>query len=172
MKKLIFEKPDRFYVVSRLAVLFSAVLYILLDQWTKMLAVTYLKGQSPFVVIPNFLRFSYVENRGAAFGSFADSRWVFMVISSVAILAISFYILYERKLSRLALMSLTFILAGGIGNMIDRVALGYVVDFIDVYGIHFAVFNVADSFVTVGCFLLIAVLIFEMIRESKQKKPK
>ncbi len=171
MKPSFLQKPSRPYVYSRLAVLFSVIVYIILDQVTKSLAVDHLKGKPSFVIIPNVIRFTYVENRGAAFGSFADSRWVFMVVSSVAIVAIIAYLLYDRKLSRLSLLSLSFILAGGIGNMIDRVSLGYVVDFIDFYLIDFAVFNVADSFVTVGCILLIAILIFEMVKEAKKEKP-
>ncbi len=158
------------YVISRAVCILSAALMVLLDQITKLLTVTFLQDGGEVIVINGVLRFVYVENRGAAFGSFSEQRWLFMVISSVAILLIFGYILYQKKLTLLPLASLTMIMAGGIGNMIDRIALGYVVDMIDVYLINFAVFNVADSFVTVGCFMLIFILLFDFIKSLRKEK--
>ena len=126
-------------------------LVVLLDQITKWLAVQYLKPQFSVPLINDVLHLTYVENEGAAFGMLKNSRWVFMIVSAVAV-------------------AVAMILGGGIGNMIDRVRIGYVVDFIDFRLINFAVFNVADSFVTVGAALLIVYLASEMIRESKKEK--
>ena len=88
-----------------------------------------------------------------------------MVVSAVSIVALSVYLIRKKPKSRLLCLSLAFVIGGGIGNMIDRVALGYVVDMIDFRLIHFAVFNVADSFVCVGAGMLMLYLILSMRRE-------
>ena len=104
---------------------------VALDQVSKLLIVNFLDKNEPLVIIKGLFRFSYVENRGAAFGSFADNRWVFMILSTVTIIALLIYMWKFRPESHLACTALTFIIGGGIGNMIDRIYLGYVVDFID-----------------------------------------
>ena len=143
---------------------------IVLDQLTKWLAVAELKGQASFPLWEGVLHFTYVENTGAAFGSFKDHRWVFMVISTVAIIALVAYYFLGRPHDRLTTTALAFITGGGIGNMIDRILLGYVVDFIDFTLIDFAVFNVADSFVCVGVGLMFLALILAERREAAAKK--
>ena len=140
---------------------------VILDQVTKWLAVVYLKGGDSVSIIGEILHFTYVENRGAAFGMMKDSRWVFMVISVIAIGALIFYLIRFKPTSPLALISLAMIAGGGIGNMIDRVWLGYVVDFIYIKIIDFAVFNVADSFVCVGTALLALYILFFYKEEKK-----
>ena len=127
-----------------------AALVVFLDQLSKYLTVLYLKPVGTFPILQDALHLTYVENRGAAFGMLADSRWVFMVVSAVSIVALSVYLIRKKPKSRLLCLSLAFVIGGGIGNMIDRVALGYVVDMIDFRLIHFAVFNVADICVVVG----------------------
>ena len=153
--------------------IYSAVIAvgILLDQLTKWLSVEFLKPIETFPIIKGVIHLTYVENRGAAFGMLADKRYIFMIVSTVMILVLSF-ILYSGsyKGSPLYLTSFALIVSGGIGNMIDRILLGYVVDFIDFRLINFAVFNGADSFVCVGAGLLVLALIRDIIKESKQKK--
>ena len=141
-----------------------------LDQLTKWLAVAELKGQPSFPLWEGVLHFTYVENTGAAFGSFKEHRWVFMVISTVAIVALFAYYFLGGSHDRLTTTALAFITGGGIGNMIDRILLGYVVDFIDFTLIDFAVFNVADSFVCVGVGLMFLALILAERREAAAKK--
>ena len=143
---------------------------IALDQLTKWLAVAYLQGQESFPLWQDVLHFTYVENRGAAFGMLSDHRWVFMVISTLAIVGLLVYLFAFRPKNLLAQISLAMIVGGGIGNMIDRIWLGYVIDFIDFTLIDFAVFNVADSFVTVGAFLLMGYLIWDTVQETKKGK--
>ena len=137
---------------------------------TKWLAVARLKGQASFPLWEGVLHFTYVENTGAAFGSFKDHRWVFMVVSSVAIIALIAYFFWAKPKDMPTIVALAFITGGGIGNMIDRVLLGYVVDFIDFTLIDFAVFNVADSFVCVGVGLMILAMLRTMAQESKAAK--
>ena len=141
---------------------------VILDQFTKWLAVEYLIPIGTFPIIKDALHLTYVENPGAAFGMMQNSRWIFLLVSTVAIIAIIIYLIKFATKNKLALLSLAFILGGGIGNMIDRVALGYVVDFIDFRLINFAVFNVADSFVCVGAALLIIYVLFIEGKENKR----
>jgi len=101
-----------------------------------------------------------------------DHRWVFMSVSTLAILLILGYLIFTRKQkqSPLLLTSLAFFAGGGIGNMIDRVRLGYVIDFLRFDFFDFPIFNIADSFISVGAFLMFYYLILESIKERKQKK--
>ena len=151
---------------------YSAIIVIgvVLDQITKLLAVKFLKPIDTLPLIEDVLHLSFLKNTGAAFGMLSDHRWVFMTVSTVAILALAVF-LYMRKAPNIwYAISISLIISGGIGNMIDRISLGYVVDFIDVRLIDFAVFNVADCFVTVGAFGLIVLLIADMIKEAKKAK--
>ena len=145
---------------------------VILDQLSKWLVVTYLPAEGA-QIIPGVLRFTYVENRGAAFGMLADQRWVFIIISTVAIAAITFYMFKYKPEGWLVRCSLAFIIGGGIGNMIDRVLLSYVVDFIDFCAFPEVwkwVFNIADSFVCVGAGMLILYLILDTIRLTREEK--
>ncbi len=143
---------------------------IALDQLTKWLAVKFLLPIDTVPIIKDALHLTYAENPGAAFGMLANNRWVFLIISTVAILAMAFYLFSGLSEGRLAGIALSMLIAGGIGNMIDRLALGYVVDFIDFCLIDFAIFNGADSFVCVGAGLLILALLRDIIREGKEKR--
>ena len=156
-------------------VAFFAIVFgiVFVDQLTKWLAVIFLKGESSFYIINNVLRFTYVENPGAAFGMLADNRWVFLVISTVMIAAFTFYMFKYRPKNKWAYVSCAFIVGGGIGNMIDRTLLGYVIDFIDFCAfpkVWKFVFNVADSFVCIGAGILMVYLVSSMIKEEKEAK--
>ncbi len=143
---------------------------VVLDQLTKYLTVTYLMPIGSYPLWQDVLHLTYVENTGAAFGSFKDQRWVFMVISTLAIVLLFAYYFVARPKDKLTVTALAFITGGGIGNMIDRILLGYVVDFIDFTLIDFAVFNVADSFVCVGVGLMFLALILTERREKLAAK--
>ena len=145
-------------------------LIVFVDQLTKYLTVFYLKPVDTLPLIQDVLHLTYVENRGAAFGMLSENRWVFMTVSIVAILLLVVYLIWKKPKDKWVCLSLSFIIGGGIGNMIDRVALGYVVDMIDFRLIHFAVFNVADSFVCVGAGILMVWLIVTGFREYKAEK--
>ncbi len=144
---------------------------VLADQLTKLWTVKSLVhvGAS-YKLIPGVLHFTYVRNRGAGMGILEDHRWVFMSVSCVAIALIFAYLILKRPEDKLFLCSLALIAGGGIGNMIDRFALGYVVDMINVELIDFYVFNVADSAVCIGCGLMILYVVLDEIREHKKKK--
>jgi len=146
------------------------VLCIAADQLTKICAAANLKDISTLPIIENIFHFTYVENRGAAFGMLADHRWVFMILSVVGIAAIFVYLTVTKPKSWWMRLALCFIVGGGVGNMIDRIARGYVIDFIDCRFINFYVFNVADSFVCVRCAMFIIAVIIDEVRERKLKK--
>lgn len=141
---------------SILFALISALL-ILPDQWTKQLAVHYLSDGTSIPLVPNILYLLYVENRGAAFGILYGRQWIFYIITIVVLSAILYIvgrIPSDRRYRPLLLVS-GLIFGGALGNFIDRVRQAYVVDFIYFRPIDFPVFNVADIFVTVGCFVLV-----------------
>lgn len=147
------------------------VLGVGLDQLTKFLSVVFLKPISTLPIIKDVIHLTYVENRGAAFGMLKDQRWIFIIISTVAIITMLAYLYLGHADNLLMAVSLSMIISGGIGNMIDRLALGYVVDFIDFRLINFAVFNGADSFVCVGAgLLLLSVILPEMKRARARDK--
>ena len=144
---------------------------VALDQLTKWLAVVYLQGEPSFPIWQDVLHLTFVKNKGAAFGMLSEHRWVFMILSTVTIVGLSIYLFrFSQKNQKIVNICLAMIVGGGIGNMIDRILLGYVIDFIDFTLINFAVFNVADSFVTVGAFLLMGYLITDLIKETKKAK--
>ena len=132
-----------FFVATTLAV-------ILLDRWTKQLAVTHLldSGTRSVPVLGEYVRFTYVENRGAAFGLFQEQTTFFIVVGVVVIGVIVASYRYIPEPSWLLNLCLGLQMGGAIGNLIDRVRAGYVVDFIDLT--FWPVFNVADSAICVG----------------------
>ncbi len=151
--------------------LYTAIIVagIVIDQITKYLAVIYLKSISTFPIIEGVIHLTYVENEGAAFGMMKDQRWIFIVVSFISIIAFGAYLYLGHAENMLYAVSVSMVISGGIGNMIDRLALGYVVDFIDFRLINFAVFNGADSFVCVGAGMLILALLLDLKKEIKGK---
>ena len=145
---------------------------IFLDQLSKWLTVINLGLGETFPLIKDVFHFTYVRNTGAAFSMFnePDERWIFMSISSVSLIALSVYLWKKRNGSKVLGVALSFIIGGGIGNMIDRCALKYVIDMLDFRLINFAIFNVADSFVCVGVGLFALAVILEEIEEVKKAK--
>ena len=168
---------------NRLRVLYVGIILlgIVVDQISKLLAVKYLSVRSTLPIWEGVFHFTYVENPGAAWGILKNHRWVFLVFSTLAIIVLSFYLfrgisyLSDKRedgtyppLAPLGGVALSFIVSGGIGNMFDRLYLGYVVDFIDVRLFNFPVFNIADSCVTVGAVLLALHLILPLFRAKKR----
>ena len=133
-----------------------------LDQWTKALAVSRLKGQPPFVILDGVFEFFYSENRGAAFGMLQGRQGFFFVIGLVVIAAVIYYLCRgpaDRRYWPLTFCVL-LIASGAVGNMIDRVTQGYVVDFLYFKLINFPIFNVADCYVTVATAVIIVLFLF------------
>ena len=143
----------------RLLLLLTLPLYIL-DQITKFLVLANIPTHVTIEVIPGFFNLVQVHNTGAAFSFLADAggwqRWLFTGLSAGASIFIV-YLLHSHAGQRLFCFALTCVLGGAVGNLIDRVVYGYVIDFLDFYaaGWHFPAFNVADSAITLGAGCLI-----------------
>ena len=149
--------------LSAIAVLTAA------DQIIKYFVLLYLKPVGSVSVINGFLEWNYVENTGAAFGSFSGNTTLLSVITAVIILAGIAAIIFKKIKSKYLLVTATIAIAGGLGNLIDRIFRGYVVDFIKVLFIDFPVFNFADILVTCGSFMLIIYLIIDIYNDSRKK---
>ncbi len=145
---------------SKLSWLGLSVVLVLLDQGTKYLAERYLEYAEAYSLLPVF-DFTLVYNRGAAFSFLADAggwqRWFFALLATAVSLALIVWIKRLRRDETLLAIALAMILGGALGNLYDRVALGYVIDFISVHYKHyyFPAFNLADSAISVGAALLI-----------------
>lgn len=137
-------------------------LLVALDQYTKYIAVQRLKNQPAFNIINGVLEFNYLENRGAAFGILQNQK-IFFVFVAIIFLCVIAYVLVkaplEKKYFKLHIL-LVMIAGGAIGNLIDRLRLDYVVDFIYIVLINFPIFNVADMFVTFSTALLVIQVLF------------
>ena len=154
-----------FYVIFAAAV-------VLADQFTKALVVANIPLGGHVAFLPGFLDFTYVRNTGAAFSSFEGMHWLFALIFLVFTLGI-FYEYFRKRMpfSNFERWMIAAIYAGGLGNMIDRLRLGYVVDMIETQFMEFPVFNVADCFITCGCIALFVSLGFfnkEFWKEEKK----
>ncbi len=145
----------------------AIVILTVIDRLTKYIAVSTVKIDGPKEFLFGLFQFRYVENTGAAFSSFSGKTEILTVVTVIVIL-FCLVLLLSRKLKSLFVnICVLLVTAGGIGNVIDRIAYGYVVDFIEPLFIDFAVFNFADCCITVGAFMLIGYEIFEMIKERK-----
>lgn len=134
-----------------------ALVLIGIDQATKYAVVEFVKPVGEIGVIKNFLELTYLENRGAAFGLFQNHRWLFISLTIVGVIAFILILFLYKRHNFFSYTAITLIIAGGVGNLIDRIAFGYVIDFVhfDFFGY---IFNFADACITVGAiFLIIAI---------------
>lgn len=151
--------------------LFLAAALIAVDQIVKFLVRTYipLGGSVPF--LPHIMDITHFQNTGAAFSLFEEHTWILTVVSAVAAIVLLVLILRKRGLRHPAgRCILALLLAGAVGNLIDRAAFGYVTDMFRTLFMNFAIFNVADICLTVGCVLLILYVIFCYDRLEKSRK--
>jgi signal peptidase II len=159
-----------------IAIIISVVLMLVLvglDQLSKYLIISNLELHESIEIIPGIFNFTYIQNRGAAFGSFDEHRWIFLILSTVMIAAILAFLFWKKPQDKLLLSSLILITGGGIGNMIDRVCLGYVIDFLDFCAfpnLWMWIFNVADACVCIGAGILALWMILDTVKEAKKEK--
>ena len=157
------------YIIFAVQMVSAAVL-VLLDQWFKALAVEHLMGKDDVIVIKNFIGLAYAENTGAAFSAFSDSTLLLSIVTLALLLGGVILLLLGKIEGKFLNICSVFILAGGVGNLIDRFAQGYVVDYIKTLFINFPIFNFADILVVCGVFAVCGYLIWDIIREERQKK--
>lgn len=142
-------------------IFFLILTLIALDQLVKYWAFTVLQPLTTIPILENIFHLTYVENRGAAFSLLMNRRWLFVML---AVVVVSAAVIALRKgiiQTKTGKWSLYFITAGAIGNVIDRIAHGFVVDLFDFRLIHFPVFNVADIFICVGAVLFFVYIMFQ-----------
>ena len=162
-----------------MTIVYFVIIFLLvaIDQVIKYAVVTWLRPQEFVEVIPGFIRFRYVENDGAAFSMLQNARWFFVILTSVLVI-IGFVALASKNMkfryptlhSPVIKAAIILICGGGIGNLIDRLWRGFVVDFIEPTFVNFAVFNFADILVTCGAAILIIYLVADVIFDFTQKK--
>ncbi len=152
--------------------LVASVLLVVIDQVTKYFAKLYLEDISTQPIIFQVLHFTYQENTGAAFSIFSGQRiWLSIVTALILLLLLLHLLLTKPPRSKLMLVSYSLVLAGGCGNLIDRVFRGYVVDFIDVRAVNFAIFNFADMCVVCGVIFMVIYLLLSESSKPKEETP-
>ena len=139
-----------------------------LDQIIKYWALNYLQVVESIPVINNIFNLTYVENRGAAFGMLQNNQTIFIVVAAIAS-CYGIYYLHTKKMNNIGKIGIILVISGAIGNLIDRVRLGFVVDYLDFHIIWNYVFNLADCFVVVGTILL-CIYIITSEEDKKQVK--
>ncbi|SKC91258.1 signal peptidase II [Maledivibacter halophilus] len=141
------------------------ILIILLDQWTKYLAIIHLKAIDTYPLIQDVFHLTYRKNTGAAFSILRDKQMLLKIVTLIVVIALVVYLfrIINRRNLLLVKLPLAFIIGGAIGNLIDRIRLEYVIDFFDFTLINFAVFNVADMFIVIGSILFGYAVIFKHV---------
>lgn len=141
-----------------------------IDQIIKYFVCAYLEPIGSKIIVENFLQLSYVENTGAMMG-LMQGKTSLLAVLAIIILVVLFALILTKKIKfGFIYCCLVMIVSGGIGNIIDRIFRGFVVDYIEVLFVDFYVFNFADCLVTVGAFLIIGYEIYDLIKDSKNKK--
>ena len=144
---------------------FLISIIIFIDQLSKYAAIKYLKDAKPYIIINNFFELTYVENRGAAFGILKHKRVLFIVITFAVILFLTFYLFGNHKsLNRLTILAVSLLIGGAIGNLIDRIRFGYVVDFLSFRFFSkydFPVFNFSDICIVISTGIIVLLVLFD-----------
>lgn len=141
--------------------LILTTILVIIDQITKYLTVENIALHEVVEVIPNILSFTYIQNSGAAFSILEGQMLFFYIITVFVIVFLLYYMYTEARDNKILGVLLSIVLAGAIGNFIDRLLYQYVIDMIQLEFVDFAIFNVADSYLSVGVFLLLIYTIFE-----------
>ena len=140
-------------VLLKKKILIIALIGIIVDRISKILV----SSSNGYVVIKNFFNITYAKNFGAAWSMFSGNRLFLIIITVFALLFILFYIYKAKNINKIETLSYGFILGGIIGNFIDRLFFGYVIDFLDfnLFGYNFPIFNIADSLIVIGAIIMI-----------------
>ena len=141
-----------------------------MDRWLKDLAVQYLRGSADRVLIPGVLGLSYAENTGAAFSLLSDSTAALSVATALLLSAGVVALIAVRRKALIYDICLPLIIAGGGGNLLDRVSRGYVVDYIQTLFMDFPIFNFADCLITCACFAVVIYLIVQIATDAKKRR--
>lgn len=148
--------------------LFITIVILLLDQITKFIVASSMRVGDSFNVIPNFLNITSHRNNGAAWGILSGKMSFFYIITITILVVLIIFYIKEAKQHLLMQVAISLLFAGALGNFIDRVLHGEVVDFVDtnIFGYNFPIFNVADSSLTIGVLLIVIALLTDMKKEE------
>ena len=146
------------------------ILLVVADQLVKLWAVSALEPVGSITVIENVFSLTYVENTGAAWGMMAGAKWYLILMPIIIIIAVLAFLIIKKLKDPILLWACMLVISGGIGNLIDRIFRGFVVDYLHATFIDFPVFNLADCCITIGAGLLILYVILSEIKERKAKK--
>lgn len=148
--------------------LFITIVILLLDQITKFIVASSMRVGDSFNVIPNFLNITSHRNNGAAWGILSGEMSFFYIITIIILVVLIIFYIKEAKQHLLMQVAISLLFAGALGNFIDRVLHGEVVDFVDtnIFGYNFPIFNVADSSLTIGVLLIVIALLTDMKKEE------
>ncbi len=163
------RRKGSLYMLPYLALFLSAVL-VLADQLIKAAVQRWLMPVGDFPLIDGVLHFTYLENRGMAFGMMQGQRWLLIWVTAIVLLVLIAAVMMGKIKKPATLFTVAVIIGGGVGNLIDRIYKGYVVDFIYVKIVDFAIFNFADICVTCGTAVLLLILLRETVQEEKAAK--
>lgn len=150
-------------------IIILTILLIIFDQVSKLFITNYFEVGDSLTIINNFLKFLYIKNTGAAFGLFMDNIFILIIITNILLV----YLIIELKKNinnKIFVISLSLIISGALGNLIDRIFRGYVVDFISftLFNKEMAIFNIADIFITIG----VTILLVRIFKEGKYERIK
>lgn len=146
------------------------VLLIAVDQAIKLLVLKHLSPLGSYILIDKFISLTFVKNTGAAFGSFSGYTAVLSVITALVLIVGLIYLLSGKIKPKILYVPVVMIVSGGAANLIDRIFRGYVIDYIEPLFVDFAVFNFADMLITVGAFIIIIYLCYDLLNDAQKGK--
>ena len=146
------------------------IIFVFIDQLSKGLINIGMNLNQSIEIIPNFLNLTYVHNTGAAFSIFEGAKWFFIITAIIVLNIIYIFFIKDKELKNSEIVIYSLLISGIIGNLIDRVVFGYVIDFIDVNIFNFAIFNLADSFIVIAVILLLIMIGGKNARDNSRYK--
>lgn len=149
-----------------------SLLFVVIDQIVKILVISKLALQQPITIINNFFNITYVRNTGAAWSILSGNVLLLIMISVLALVAIYYYLIKDKELNKIDIVSYSMLIGGIIGNLIDRVVHGYVIDYLDfkIFNYNFPIFNVADTLIVISIIIIGISLIVGEYREQNRNK--
>lgn len=147
-----------------------SLIIIFIDQIVKIAINNFISLNEEIKVIPNFFSILYVRNNGAAFSILQNSQILLIIFSIIALYIIYIFLIKNKQLNKISILSISLLIGGIIGNMLDRIIRGYVIDYLSFF--KFPVFNIADICIVIGCLLLILILIKEDKNANNHKQRK
>lgn len=149
-----------------------SLLFVVIDQIVKILVISKLALQQSITIINNFFNITYVRNTGAAWSILSGNVLLLIMISVLALVAIYYYLIKDKELNKIDIVSYSMLIGGIIGNLIDRIVNGYVIDYLDfkIFNYNFPIFNVADTLIVISIIIIGISLIVGEYREQNRNK--